>query len=250
MGIIKKQSVSQQIIEYILGQIEEGKLRPGDRLMSEREFAELLGVSRVPLREAISALSALGIVESRQGEGTFVNKFNPGTVGRILYIYTILDDISAREILQTRCFLESAVARIAVVRCTLEELEKLRELVEDFEGKYHMFQKGDVTEEDMFDCDNLFHDKIASISGNRFLMEFLKAVRKPVNVKLSETNSKEHLLEAFEHSMEFHRKIYEAIVQKDEDQVYKLMFAHVTDIAEAVENNRRRNRNADGANAS
>ena len=61
-SIIQKTSVSQQVVDYILGQIDRGELKRGDRLPVEREFAESLGISRVPLREAIAALTAMGVV--------------------------------------------------------------------------------------------------------------------------------------------------------------------------------------------
>ena len=61
---IQKTSISQQVVDYILERINCGAWRPGDRLPGEREFAETLGISRVPLREAISALCAIGILVS------------------------------------------------------------------------------------------------------------------------------------------------------------------------------------------
>ena len=61
MAVIKKQNVSAQIINYFLEKIETGAYKPGDRIPTERELTEILGVSRVPLREAICALTALGI---------------------------------------------------------------------------------------------------------------------------------------------------------------------------------------------
>ena len=58
---IQRTSISQQVVDYILNRIDRGELRPGDRLPSERDFAVSLGISRVPLREAVSAFCVVGI---------------------------------------------------------------------------------------------------------------------------------------------------------------------------------------------
>ena len=73
---IQKTSVSRQVADHILELIERGELKRGDRLPGEREFAESLGISRVPLREAISALSLMGIIEKRHGEGNYIAESN------------------------------------------------------------------------------------------------------------------------------------------------------------------------------
>jgi DNA-binding transcriptional regulator YhcF (GntR family) len=88
---IQKTSVSQQVVDYVLGCIDRGELKQGDCLPGEREFAESLGISRVPLREGISALAAMGIVEKRHGEGNFIAEFSSDVLGRILHTYTMLD---------------------------------------------------------------------------------------------------------------------------------------------------------------
>ena len=88
---IERKSTSQLIVDKILEQIENGELVCGDKLPPEREMAEMYGVSRVPLREAICALSIMGIIESRQGGGNYITGFKPGVLGRILRTYSMLD---------------------------------------------------------------------------------------------------------------------------------------------------------------
>lgn len=235
MAIVKRKSASEQIIDYILGEIEQGNLKPGEKLMCERDFAELLGVSRVPLREAICALSALGIVESKQGEGTYVNKFNVGTFGRLMYIYTILDEISARELLEVRGYLESAVAMLAAKRRTEENIQAIDNAAQEFRQKNELFHEGRISEKDVFQADNDFHYQIAASSGNRLLVEFLEAVRKPVHKQFDKGEDRKILMDAFNASVEFHDKISDAIKEGAEMKSYQIMLEHVTDIATAVE---------------
>jgi len=235
MAIVQRKSASEQIIDYVLGEIEKGNLKPGEKMMCERDFAELLGVSRVPLREAICALSALGIVESKQGGGTFVNKFNVGTFGRLMYIYTILDDISARDLLEVRGYLESAVAMLAAKRRNEENIKAIKEAAQDFREKSESFSEGRIGEVEVFQADNEFHYQIALGSGNRLLVEFLEAVRKPVHKQFDKGKDRQVLINAFSASVEFHEKILEAIEKGLEMESYQIMLEHVTDIASAIE---------------
>lgn len=68
-----KQSARDLAIEYLLQEIKKGNLKAGDKLLNERKLSENLGISRVPLREAICTLSTLGILEAHQGDGTYVS---------------------------------------------------------------------------------------------------------------------------------------------------------------------------------
>jgi GntR family transcriptional repressor for pyruvate dehydrogenase complex len=69
---IRPKKISEEIVTQIKVLISDGQLKPGERVPSERELAALLGVSRPSVREAIMVLEAMGLVESRQGGGTFV----------------------------------------------------------------------------------------------------------------------------------------------------------------------------------
>ena len=86
---IERKSTSQLIVDKILEQIENGELVCGDKLPPEREMAEMYGVSRVPLREAICALSIMGIIESRQGGGNYITGFKPGVYQKIFHFFEI-----------------------------------------------------------------------------------------------------------------------------------------------------------------
>jgi DNA-binding transcriptional regulator YhcF (GntR family) len=80
LGPIHKQDLRQRVIARIVELIRTGNLRPGDRLPPERELVEIFAISRPSLREAMRALSTLGIVESRHGGGTFVTDLDARTL--------------------------------------------------------------------------------------------------------------------------------------------------------------------------
>lgn len=71
---VKTKKIYEEVIEQIKKLIIDGKLQPGDKLLSERELAEKLGVSRASVREAFSALEIMGIITIRAGEGSFVRQ--------------------------------------------------------------------------------------------------------------------------------------------------------------------------------
>ena len=89
---VKKSSASDQVFEQLKDNLIQGTWKPGEKLASENELASLFGVSRITIRQALSRLAALGLVETRLGEGSFVEKagsFHPearavraGTAGR------------------------------------------------------------------------------------------------------------------------------------------------------------------------
>ena len=131
---IQRSSVSQQVVDYVLDCIDRGELKQGDRLPGEREFAERLGISRVPLREAISALSALGIVEKRHGDGNYIAGFSPAILGRILHTYTVLDYSLAGDLFEARSVVEGAAARLAARNARTEDIAALRQDVDRMEA--------------------------------------------------------------------------------------------------------------------
>ena len=174
--LIQKTSVSQQVVDYILGCINRGELKCGDRLPSEREFAESLGISRVPLREAISALSAIGIVEKRHGDGNFIATFSPEILGRILRTYTMLDQTLSENLFEARLVVEGAAARLAARNATPDDIATLRSLMENMEDSIPAYVRGEKKLSDMLHLDDLFHLQCAAASHNQFYIQFVNIV--------------------------------------------------------------------------
>ena len=71
---IRPKKIYEEISDLILSMIREGTLKPGDKLLSVHQLAEQFGVGRSAVREALSAVRAMGLIEMRQGEGTYVKK--------------------------------------------------------------------------------------------------------------------------------------------------------------------------------
>ncbi len=120
--------VSQVIVEQVRELIRQGRLRPGDRLPSERDLCEQFGVSRVTVREALRVLEAGGLVEIHVGArgGAFVTAPTTMQVGRELADLIKLGPTTVAEVLEARMLLELSVVPLMVTRATDEEIAELR----------------------------------------------------------------------------------------------------------------------------
>lgn len=231
MGIIKKVSSTDQIIEYILGQIREKKLCPGDQLMNERAFSEVLGVSRIPLREAISALSILGIVEAHQGAGTFVRSYDPSMLAKVMRIYAILDDVSMHDIFELRALIESQSARIAAERAEPEELLAIEDSLRECEETLRKIPQLYRNAEDgihLFNRFNHFHNRIADCTHNKFMQQFMDSIRLLSLEYLSmDIQKNPNILEALHSAFEEHTEVYRRIRAKDGEAAAEAMYHHL-----------------------
>lgn len=231
MGIIKKVSSTDQIIEYILGQIREKKLSPGDKLMNERAFSELLGVSRIPLREAISALSILGVVEAHQGAGTFVRSYDPTMLAKVMRIYAILDDVSMYDIFEMRAIIESQSVRIAAERATPRELLSietgLRECEDTLRKSRQLYRNAEDGVQ-LFNKFNHFHSCIADCTHNKFMRQLMDSFRLlSLDHLMLAIQENPDILEGLRDAFYEHSEIYQQIREKDGEAAAETMYNHL-----------------------
>src|SRR5690554_3314710 len=123
---IEKNSTSEMVIEQIKNEIKSGNLKPGEKLPAERRLAELLGVSRTSIREAIQALSFSGYLKVLQGKGAYVTE-NAKKYDEISLLLSKVSDCSLSSLMEVREMLEGETARLATIRATKEELEEICE---------------------------------------------------------------------------------------------------------------------------
>lgn len=218
---IKKMKMSEQILEQLRTMIQEGEFPPESKLPSENELAKMFGVSRAPVREAISVLAASGLVESRQGGGSYVNK---------VLLVNLLDSValemvSAEEVydlLELRTVIETEAAGFAAARRTEEELLKIKAGLDQFA----------VTIQDEheigYEADFLFHHEIVAASKNSFIIQTVCNLRglykQTLNFSLKQnigfTRKRQQVYEE-------HLSIYEAIENKDTEAAAFYMKRHL-----------------------
>ncbi len=167
----------QQVADQIASLIREGHWSAGDRLPSERDMSQQLGVSRPTVREAILALEIAGLVEVRTGAGIYVLDESQGRG------VTIVEDSgpSPSNLMHARILIESEIAATASQTISDEQLQELEEAVNKMEDDV-AHERQSVSNED--DGDLLFHSRLASATGNMVLVSIVdqlwEGMRRPL----------------------------------------------------------------------
>ena len=159
-------SLSSNVLDALAAYIEEMQLKPGDRLPAERVVAEGLGVSRPMLREALGRWAALGLIETRNGSGTFLRK--PVAANHQHLIVTLSSERqSLLQTLELRRALETEVVALAAKRASPEQVEQLWTLLRGVEEAYA--RSGDAPDEDW-----AFHRAIYEAAGNPLFVQLIQ----------------------------------------------------------------------------
>ena len=157
---IKVRHISEEIFDQIKSAIIEGKLKPGGKLPTERELMKELGVSRVPIREALKLLVNMGFIETRQGGGSYVRSLLADRVRDPLN--NIIKDNMGQlfDLLEVRKEIETWSAYYAAQRATAEDIVRLGNMIDEMKR----YSEKDKIPPARFDAD--FHLAIAQSSYN------------------------------------------------------------------------------------
>lgn len=216
MKPIKHNKISNQVFDQILKEIITGKLKSGEKLPSENELSKLLGVSRVSIREALKRLAVLGMVETRQGEGTFVKTLSPGIYMNSLIPMFSLDLPSILEVLEYRKIIEVESMTFVVKRIEEEELEELEAVLLEMSNN-----KGNM---DRFAEEDLnFHLVLSRCTKNSVIIKINEVIREILKYTMSDVVS----LLGTEDGLFYHRKIIDAIKEKNVVKTKDIMAEHL-----------------------
>ena len=122
---ITKRAISEKVFRHILDLVRKGVLLPGQRLPSERDLAESMGVGRPSLREALRALALMRVLEIRQGEGIFVSQLTPEELLEPLHFFLSLDQHSLDALFEARMAIEPSSVAIAALKIDEDTLQRL-----------------------------------------------------------------------------------------------------------------------------
>ena len=213
---IDKSSTSEMVIEQIKNEITSGDLKPGDKIPTERELVEIMGVSRTSIREAIRALSYSGYLKSIQGKGTFVSE-NAKKYDEISNFFKNSSDYSFTSLLEVRKMLEGELVRLATLKATKNELNKIYKAFEK------MKNANDIREFVREDLN--FHLCIANGSHNPLMNTLIKVFGEILH---KETNNFiQESTQTREKTVEITEKMIEAIKNRDASKAKKLMIEHI-----------------------
>ena len=217
-------TVGGKVVEYVLKLIEGGKLKAGDRLPPERDLADQVGVSRASLRSGLRSLQAMGVMQARQGSGTFIVAGPPRLGEGPLRFLAALHGFTHDEMFGARTVLEVGACRLAAANAQPEQMAAMAGEVAG------MFASIDDPQEYLLH-DVQFHRAVAAASGNPVLATLIDTLSQLVwetrreTVVLS-TDRKE--------SAERHRRIYGAIRARDVDRAEREMAEHLEKARQAV----------------
>ena len=225
---IRPKKISEEIVQQIKELISKGELRPGERIPSERDMAALLGVSRPSVREAIMVLEAMGLIESRQGGGTYVRSLTETSLADPLTTMVEKDPSLLHALVEVRMGLESWAAFLAASKATEDELETLFKLIKEMES-----QSGSGGWDPEVDAQ--FHYTITMATHNTIQLHVLDTIRglfqATIEVALLEFYKREGYLESL---LDQHRSIFEAIRQRNPEQARQAMMAHLAFVQEKL----------------
>lgn len=172
---LPKGSISEIIVQRITDALISGELKPGDKIPTEVEFSEKLGVSRNAVREALKVLVAFGVLEIRRSEGTFVvEEYNNKLLDPLLY-GLILSEHSMEELLEVKIAIANSVLYLAILNASDEDISKLREYGEEFKSVMNE-KPADI--EKMYQASKRFNEYLSEISKNRMLYQLDSIIRK------------------------------------------------------------------------
>jgi GntR family transcriptional regulator, transcriptional repressor for pyruvate dehydrogenase complex len=213
IGRSPSSAVTFRLLDRLLGE----SMRPGDRLPGERSLADDLGVGRSAVREAISALEVLGIVETRAGSGTYLRSGTSELLPSTLSWSLLLDQDRTAELTVVRSALERSAAELAASQRSDEQAQHLLELVDR--------QREAVDDPERYvEADIAFHRELAQMGGNKLLAELLSTTRTLLRVWFE--NAVDDRAD-IEDAIREHGEIARAIEARDPDAVSAAMGRHM-----------------------
>lgn len=211
------------VMEHIKKQIESGALPPGTKLSSVVDLAASYGVGRSTIREALSALKAMGWLDIRQGGGTFVKKELPGETTEDKPFGTLFQKTdSLQEVLEVRKLLESGCASLAAVNRSEEDLRLLGEILEEMSS---LLDDEAASEQ----ADVRFHLQIAKATGNSLLVQMMESLSQRMHASMKDLRRLWFYAEraSAERLLDEHRSVFEAISAQDGSLAGERMLKHL-----------------------
>jgi GntR family transcriptional repressor for pyruvate dehydrogenase complex len=218
---IRVDRVADKVADQLMKFISDGMVKMGDRLPSERELAEQMGVSRASVREALQQLEMQGMIEIVHGGGSVVRNITGQEIRKTIELFLERDPKRVLELAELRAFMEAWAAREAARNRTDAELETIRGYLEEMERD---FEKGQIR----YDVDFKYHTEIASATHNTIYLHLIDNIYNLINYSI-----KIHHEEVFtgrddqEKILNHHRNVFNAIRDRNPDAAEVAMKEHL-----------------------
>ncbi|WP_214106223.1 FadR/GntR family transcriptional regulator [Acrocarpospora catenulata] len=228
MGVI------ENAIDTIKQMIIDGEFRPGQKLPVEKGLAEQLGIARSTLREAVRALIAMRVLQTRQGDGTYVTSLSPALLlDGMSFVADIHLHAGTGEFLHVRRILEAEATALAAARIPDDDLVVLGKLLDEAEG---LAAQSEIDHGQLVALDQDFHSLITSHCGNAVLAAVIQNMSgRTVRARIWRGMTDP---EAVQRTLAEHRAVYRALLARDADRARIHAAMHVLGVEESLTGSR------------
>jgi GntR family transcriptional repressor for pyruvate dehydrogenase complex len=226
---VKKRRVYEEIVKQIHSLIQKGKLKQGDQLPTERELADTFKVSRTSVREAIRYLESMKLVESRQGDGTYVIASSEEALVQPLASTLFLEKDNIMDIFSLRKIIEPQVAQLAAENATASEINELEEILQ--EQAKDLASGTGITK-----TDSEFHNLVTQTEKNRVLERLLLAI---LNLMAKTREKYLQVEERAQKSLKGYQEILSAIKARNPVAARQAMRRHLEEVEHILFNKRK-----------
>ncbi|MTW85988.1 FCD domain-containing protein [Virgibacillus dakarensis] len=221
---IKTRKIYEEVSDSLIELLKTGQLHPGDKLNPVEQLAKDYDVSRSAIREALSGLRAMGLVEMRQGEGTYITQFDASQFSLPVATALLMKRDDIKDLSEVRKILEVGSVSSAAINHREEDLFPMREALQamkDAKGKGELGEKADLD----------FHLAIANATHNQMLISLMSSVSDIMVESMRETRrlilySEERSIQLFKE----HQRIFDAIEAGHADDAQKAMLDHLIEV--------------------
>lgn len=222
---VERKRLTDHIIDHFLSLFATGKLRRGDKLPPEHVLMKQFGVGRSSLREAIGALSLVGLLTVRPGHGTHVNMSADEFLAKPLrWGLSMIGRDRVHELIEARIALEQNIVRLAAERATEEDLTEIRYWHNQLRAVKRPGRKG-------IQADLSFHAALAKASHNDVLRRFHAELRQPLR---SWMEQKAALVGGYDLTISQHEAILKAVETQDVEGAEAAMRTHLESVGERL----------------
>lgn len=220
---VERKRLAGQVADHLMALIADGSLKPGDKVPSEPELMRRFQVGRSSIREAIGALSMVGLLSVKPGQGTHVTDFQGDNCTRPISLLGIGHE-KIQELIEARIELECVIVRLAAERASAEDLDLIRE-------KHCLLQYALDHHAEPMKADLAFHFAVAKSSHNAVLIRFLLEMRQPIQQWMEQ---KAKFDWGYDMVYEQHEEIFQAIAARNPVQAVEATRSHLESTGERL----------------
>jgi len=220
---VEKKRAYEDIVQQIRTLIEAGKLKRKDHLPSERDLSETFRVSRTTVREAIRTLESMKLLQSRQGDGTYVLASSEESLIHPLAVALFNEKDDIRDIFYIRKIIEPHVAELAAENATPQDIEEMERILQQQEES---IGHG----ENIIETDSAFHKLMVKATTNRVMERLIVVLIDLLKQSREKYLTEDENDERAKRSLEGHRRVLSAVKKGDGDAARKSMLQHLEDI--------------------